>query len=227
MAKLITMRRRPQKFILKRKLEGIRLNHVISHREIDRKNAQLDALEEDIARTRTLVKDYCEQKEIMANKARAHGFDRAKESLVAEILINCAQMIHINHHEAIAAENLARRIAGNITNRPDRFMACDDGEAAPNDEHLSIVIAASAATLLSLRQELALCRQIYGSSLATEPVVDDARAHLSVAIAGNAVSYNFPSSRLARILRKVVTALLVVHNYESGIHTGCDGRTEL
>ncbi len=116
MAQLIRPNVKPEKWILKRQLQNVPLNKVISG-SIAQKNDNSSA--EDREQARVYVREYCQAQKMYAEA----GFYRSKRrnvtTLVIETIVTLARWQQNIKKEAQAIETLAYRIASKVINSPE------------------------------------------------------------------------------------------------------------
>ncbi len=208
MAKLIKLRLAPHKHVLLQTLAIIKTNQVISRVAMEAHAARRAGVEAAMATVRARIREFCAKKPLIVDESKVRGQNRARRQLITEVLVSCAHLVAGLAGEACAIEQLARKIAANITNRPDRFQKRDEDAccAAALEGMVHITIAAPHAELLRAQPIIDKLSARFGLVLATE-IADNEKGRLLLTVANVTSMLEYDPTMLRPILRAVATRL--------------------
>lgn len=114
MAQIIKLHSRPQKYILRKKLNLMPSNYLIKSAS-DEKIIELNSI---LQTSRSVIFDYLGHKEQLIKEASARTIRRYKVCLATEVLWQTLQYRNHFKYEAQAIHRLAQKIAANIVHSP-------------------------------------------------------------------------------------------------------------
>jgi hypothetical protein len=128
MAELIKIRR-PQKWLLKKRIEIIPRNRLISKKNYIMAHAEGAFLEKYMILVKNMVKDYCVTKDLYVKSGLSRRMRRYRTELTIELILLLIRWRSNIKKEAHALDRLAKKIASNITNCSklnDEIPSCID-----------------------------------------------------------------------------------------------------
>lgn len=209
MARLIKMSNAPTKWILKKRLMLLPRGRIIKGAEHSNRQKALLSFEDQRLSVRRMAEDYYKKKSLYLKAAADRSHRQQLSALVIETLLEHAEMIHNMDDESEAVEQIANRIAANITTCSDLALRPD--ELAQLKEEMARIFFITLiiphyhyAHIVPFQEELS---RHYRGFLKLEPGIENEEAKLVVSASGGSCAIEFYVEDLVQIVEAVLSSL--------------------